>query len=122
MGQTLDGMRVWDIRRAVQALRSVEGYSEAPVVLEASGEMGVNALYAALFEPRIEQLVLSALPESHQAGPDYLNVLRFLDIPQAVAMVAEKSRLELRGSSPAAWAYPVGVAGALGWERRIVFR
>jgi hypothetical protein len=52
--------------------------------------MGVNALYAALFEPAIRDLELSDLPNSHAAGPDYLNVLQLLDIPQALALAGER--------------------------------
>ena len=51
LGQTLDGMRVWDIRCAVQVLRSVPGMDTANIGLHAEGPMAVNALYAALFEP-----------------------------------------------------------------------
>jgi hypothetical protein len=56
--------------------------------------MGVNALYAALFEPNVRRLELEQLPKSHMAGADYLNVLKVLDIPQALQMAAE--RVEVR--------------------------
>jgi len=48
LGQTLDGMRVWDVRRAVQALRSVENLCRARVRLRAEGRMAGVAVYAAL--------------------------------------------------------------------------
>jgi hypothetical protein len=44
--------------------------------------MGVNALYAALFEPAVRKLDLVDLPQSQMQGPDYLNVLKVTDIPQ----------------------------------------
>ena len=47
--------------------------------------MAANTLYASLFEPDIQRLDLHDLPGSHREGPDYLNVLRFLDIPQAAS-------------------------------------
>ena len=47
LGQTLDGMRVWDIRRAVQMIHFVRDADVAKVELQATGQMGVNALYAA---------------------------------------------------------------------------
>jgi hypothetical protein len=37
LGQTLDGMRVWDIRRACQALREVPRARQAGLTLEAEG-------------------------------------------------------------------------------------
>jgi len=82
LGQTLDGMRVWDIRCAAQALHALPEFKRLPLVVRARGQMGVNAGYAALFEPEISRLELEALPASHREGPDYLNVLRVGDVPQ----------------------------------------
>lgn len=85
LGQTLDGMRVWDIRSAVAALRKISGDRNAEITLHARGAMGVNTAYAALFEnARVE---LQELPASHREGPDYLNVLGVCDIPQVTALV-----------------------------------
>ena len=53
LGQTMDGMRVWDIRCAVQVLHSVPGADTANIGLQAAGNMAVNALYAALFQPDV---------------------------------------------------------------------
>lgn len=95
LGQTLDGMRVWDIRCAVQALHSVPGMDAAKIGLQAEGAMGVNALYAALFEPDVRKLKLVNLPKSHREGPDYLNVLKITDIPQVAEAVAAQAELKL---------------------------
>lgn len=94
LGQTLDGMRVWDIRRAVQVLVQVNG-GAAGLTLEARGVMGVNALYASLYEPAVRRLELPALPASHREGPDYLNVLQVADIPAAIRR-AEAGGVEVR--------------------------
>ncbi len=91
LGQTLDGMRVWDIRRAVQVLHSLPGMDSAKIELQAEGNMAVNALYAALFEPEVRRLNLSGLPKSQRDGPDYLGVLTITDIPQVKE--AEAARL-----------------------------
>ena len=115
LGQTLDGMRVWDIRRAIQALRSVAELKDLPIDLRAEGSMAVNTLYAALYEPGIRGITLSKLPASHREGPDYLNVLRFLDIPQAVAMAADTSEVRLTDSNSKEWSYPSAVASNLNW-------
>jgi hypothetical protein len=90
LGQTLDSMRVWDIRCAIQAIRSLPGMSKAAVVLRSSGYMGVNACYAALFEPTVESVQAEALPQSHRDGPDYLNVLRIWDIPQMLEALGDR--------------------------------
>src|SRR5206468_3700180 len=64
LGQTLDGMRVWDVRRAVQALKTIDGLGNVPVSLNAGRDMAVIALYAALFEPGIDSLELNTVPKS----------------------------------------------------------
>jgi hypothetical protein len=121
LGQTLDGMRVWDIRRGVQALRSLPQFKETKLSLAGAGDFACDVLYASLHEPGIDQLDLWALPESHRTGPDYLNVLRVLDVPQAVAMAAERSAVRLYGARTEAWHYLKQTAAALGWpEARIL--
>lgn len=93
LGQTLDSMRVWDIRRAVQLLHSERNAETDQIGLQAKGQMGVNALYCALFEPNVRRLDLEALPKSQAEGPDYLNVLRILDLPQVLEMVGNRVHL-----------------------------
>jgi dienelactone hydrolase len=115
LGQTLDGMRTLDVRRAVQALRASTPFKDLPIDLEASGDAAVPALYASLFEPGIAGVELTDLPASHRQGPDLLNVLRVLDLPQTVALAAERCPVVLHGDDPAAWSYPKAIAGRLGW-------
>ena len=116
LGQTLDGMRVWDVRRAVQAVRSIDGLKDIRLWLEADGVMAGVALYASLFEPDIQRLELHNLPKSHHEGPIYLNVLRFLDVPQAVALAAERSEVRIHQEEPTGWEYPQSAAKTLGWK------
>jgi hypothetical protein len=82
LGQTLDGMRVWDIRRAAQAVKALPEFGKTPLFVRAKRQMGVNAAYAALVEPMIEKLELEGLLASQTEGPDYLNVLKVWDLPQ----------------------------------------
>jgi len=91
LGQTLDGMRVWDIRRAVQMIHFVRDGDVAKVEINAAGQMGVNALYASLFETSVRHLDLNGLPKSHTEGPDYLGVMRFADIPHVLEAVGAKA-------------------------------
>jgi dienelactone hydrolase len=113
LGQTLDGMRVWDIRRACQAVRTMPLTVSSRLELSGKNQMAVNVLYASLFEPGIEGLVLDSPPASHRAGPDYLNVLRVLDVPQAMAMAAERSTVKVITTKPDDWTFPSGVAQRL---------
>jgi hypothetical protein len=103
IGQTLDEMRVWDICRAVQALRSMRDLRSARIWIDAEGSLGVDALYASLFEKEIAGLDLRGIPASHRDGPEYLNVLRVLDIPEAAAMAAENCALRLRPAGTNGW-------------------
>jgi hypothetical protein len=93
LGQTLDSMRVWDIRRAAQALKALPEFKQTPLEVRAKGQMGVNAAYAALFEPEIERLKLGGLPASQAEGPDYLNVLKVWDLPQLWDLLGERAEV-----------------------------
>ncbi len=119
LGQTLDGMRVWDARRAIQCIRAMEGSTEAEVRIEARGEAAGLALYAALFEPAVTELNLRELAGSHREGPDFLNVLRDLDLPQAVAMAAQQATVRLEDAVTAEWEYPLAVADRFDWQARL---
>ena len=118
LGQTLDGMRVWDVRRTVQALRSLDPIGKTPLSVQGRGPAAGVALYAALFEPGIRRLELHALPRSHRDGPYLLNVQRYLDIPQAVAMAAENTDVLLQPAEAADWEFPAAVVQRLGWNRQ----
>lgn len=131
LGQTLDGMQVWDIRRAIQAIRGQESEAlrTAPLWLNGERQMGGNMLYASLFEPNIKRIDLHKLPTSHRDGPYYLNVMKYLDMPQAVAMAASQSQVRVYQSdaegkaSTAGWEYPAGMAQKLGWDaKQLQFR
>lgn len=122
LGQTSDGMRVWDIRRAIQGMRRISGLEEKPLWLQASGPMGVNALYASLFEEPVTRLDLHDLPTTHESGPAYLNVLKVMDIPEAVALASGRSRCVLYASDEAAWTFPSAVRDALDWKKQFEIR
>jgi dienelactone hydrolase len=121
VGLTVDSQRVWDIRRAVSALRTLPGWQEARLTLRAEDELACDALYAVVREARVDRLELWRLPSSHRTGPDFLNVLRVLDVPQAVALAGERAGIVLHGSSPADWTYPQQALGTLGWSERLRF-
>jgi hypothetical protein len=100
LGQTLDGMRVWDIRCAAQALQALPQFKKTPLCVRAKGQMGVNAAYAALFEPGIGRLELAALPASHRQGPDYVNVLKVWDIPQMLELLEARAEVKALPEPP----------------------
>jgi len=121
LGETVDSARVWDIVRAIEAIRASKEFSKLPIRIEADGNAAVNALYASLFAA-VDELVLTNLPKSHMSGPDYLNVLRILDIPQAVAMASERCRVELQGAHEAEWQFAIETARVGRFGRNLQIR
>jgi hypothetical protein len=117
LGQTLDGMRTLDLIHAIEALRKVTQQKRIRINLESDHEMAGIALYAALFDEQLESLTLRGLSPSHRTGPDFLNVLRVLDVPQTVAMVMEKTPVRLETDDVAAWEFSQSVARVLGREK-----
>ena len=90
LGETLDGQRVWDVRRGLACLRTIGDLKGVPLWLEGKGEMAGIVLYAGIFEPDVARIDLWHPPASHQHGPIFLNVRRHLDMPQALALAFPK--------------------------------
>ena len=118
VGQTLDGMRVWDARRAFQSLKSNPDLKGVPLWLQGKKEMAGIALYTAMYEPEVARLDLWHLPTSHRDGPTLLNVRKHLDLPQALALVHPRNvKLYVKDAKVAkAWAWPLDLQMALGKE------
>ncbi|MGE4550038.1 MAG: hypothetical protein AAEJ57_01515, partial [Opitutales bacterium] len=118
LGQTLDGMRVHDVVRSAQALREIDGLGKTALWMQAHGHMAGNVLYASLFTPEVTRLDLHDLPATHMEGPAYLNVLRHLDIPQAVALAVERTRVILYQPDAKYDPFPAQVVDALGLGKK----
>jgi hypothetical protein len=58
--------------------------------------MGVNTMYAALFEADIAGVHVKNLPGSHMEGPDYLNVLKYTDIPEVMQLLGPRLEADKR--------------------------
>ena len=117
LGQTMDGMRVWDIRRGMAVLREEGAFRNSAFHLRGEGAMGVNVLLAGVFESGWDEMEIADVPSTFRDGPDYLNILRFVEMPQALAMAAERGRVRLVGAAVEDWRFAVGVGEVLGWER-----
>jgi hypothetical protein len=118
LGQTLDGQRVWDVRRAIAVLRRRADLKGVPLWLQGKGDMAGIVLYAALFEPDISTLDLWHPPASHRHGPIFLNVRRVLDMPQALGLAFPRAiRLYVKDDKEAAdWTWPLELQKKLGKE------
>lgn len=94
LGETVDQGRVRDAVAAVRWLREEESPREWE--LAGRGEAGVIAAYAALFDPEVAGVVAVEPTPTHLRGPHFLGVLRVLDVPEAMGLLAPR-RLTLAG-------------------------
>ncbi len=110
-GTTLESMRLYEVLRALEWLRSRPEVDPARITIVGRGEEGIQGLYAALLDGAVERAVLESPPASHRQGPCYLDILRYTDIPEVVALIGDRVRLYgevppglrlyLEGSGPA---------------------
>ncbi|PQO42200.1 acetylxylan esterase [Blastopirellula marina] len=99
LGQSVDAMRAWDLRRGVQAASKLGLQSGDKIDIEARGTMAGVAVYAAIFEPGMGDLKLTDLPADHRNGPYFLNVRRFMNMPEALALAGQDRKVTLSGES-----------------------
>jgi hypothetical protein len=116
LGQTEDSQRVWDVRRAMSALRAEPDFRTAKLTLHGERASAGIALYAGLFEPEVAAFDLWHMPSTHREAPIFLNVLRVLDAPQALALaLPRKVTLHVKAESDRAlWEWPLQLQKALG--------
>ena len=97
-GTTLESMRVYEILRSLELLRSVPEVDPARITITGEREWGVDGLYAALLDGKTEGVILGSPPPSHRQGPHYLGILRYTDIPDVIAMMG--SQIRIHGDTP----------------------
>jgi hypothetical protein len=129
LGQTLEGQQVWDVRCAVRAIRSMPGLKDTKLWLTGNRAQAANVLMASLFEDNITRIDLHELPHSFmppkpETGspvsgdiPAYLNILKILDLPQAVAMASERTRVVIYDNDKAAWDFPRQLSEKFEWGK-----
>ena len=105
LGQTLDGMRLWDVQQAIKAWRRIDDTNIAPIPLwlQAKNQMAGLCVYAALFDGNVQRLDLYDLPNSHRNGPTFLNVSRLTDIQDSIAFTALNSKVVIYENAPDRW-------------------
>jgi hypothetical protein len=95
VGRTIDQGRVWDVAAVA---RSVNG--DGPVHVVGRAQAGILGAYAALFEPSIASVTIVDPPVSHVNGPTFLNVMRVLDVPEALGLVAPRRLTLVNAGAP----------------------
>ena len=101
LGQTVDQGRVWDIMALSAYVPKLHDEKKEKWKIVGAGDYGILAAYAALFEPSIKEVVVIDPPKSHKEGPHFLNVLRVLDIPEALGLLAPTPLTIIGGLDPA---------------------
>ena len=101
VGATSDSGRVWDVKTIARRHAPARGGWRTA----GRGQAGIVAAYSALFEPVIEEVWAIEPPPSHmpelpggQYAPPLLNVLRVLNVPEALGCLAPR-RLVLAGTA-----------------------
>jgi len=89
-GRTIAAMHVWDILRTVEWAANEERIPASSIAIYGKGDMGILALYAALFDQRVTQIILNDPPGSHWQGPALLNALRVTDIAEVAGAFAPR--------------------------------
>ncbi len=117
LGRTVDGGRVWDVQSVARWLHEAEG-NELSIGVVGKGAAGVIGAYAALFETSIAEVTLVDPPTSHVSGPIYLNVLKVLDIPDALGLLAPR-HVNLINAKDNAFDRTLTAFKAAGYEGRI---
>ncbi|HMC26687.1 MAG TPA: hypothetical protein VKM56_02715, partial [Verrucomicrobiae bacterium] len=90
LGRTLDTGRLADILGTAKRWLDSEAGKKNRWKIIGRGEVGVIGAYAAVLDPRIAEVILVDPPASHRDGPIFLNVLRVLDIPEALGLLAPR--------------------------------
>ncbi|MDE2642877.1 MAG: prolyl oligopeptidase family serine peptidase [Verrucomicrobiota bacterium] len=94
LGQTLAGQQVWDVRRCIRALRTLERCAGAPLELWGTDDSASLVTLASLFEKEISRLNLSGYPASDREQPDFLNISRFATTAQLLDLAKRKTEVK----------------------------
>jgi hypothetical protein len=97
LGQTLAGQQVWDVRRCIRALRTLERCAGAPLELWGTGDSASLITLATLFERDIHKIHLGDYPSTDKEQPDYLNISRFTTPLQLINLAKRKTEVVILG-------------------------
>jgi dienelactone hydrolase len=95
LGQTLEGMQTWDILQGIKVINDLMPEIRS---IRARESTSVMLAYASLYTDMHHTLYLEAPALTHDSGPAYLNVRKYLDIPQAFLMASTTNDLFISGS------------------------
>lgn len=120
VGRTVDAGRIWDTQAVARMLHEAEG-NELTVAVAGRGPAGILGAYAALAETSISEVIAVDPPASHREGPYLLGVLRVLDIPDALGLLAPR-HLTLTGAKDGALERTIQMYETAGSRERLSIR
>jgi len=87
LGQTLPERQVADLLAGIAVMRREA--ATGPVAVFGQGDTAPLAIYAAVLDPQIAEVLLAKPPETHTdpKTPEFLGILRIGDLPQNLALV-----------------------------------
>ena len=91
LGQTFDGMRLWDLRCAVRVLEKVRPTQHDQLAVSGSEDGGISAMLLGALESSVDGFVLTNPPSDLNKAPAFLNLERVLLAPEALGLVAPRS-------------------------------
>jgi hypothetical protein len=122
LGRTVDAGRVWDVIAAADYLAAEE--NKPPVRhVAGKGAAGVIAAYAAALDDQFDLAVVINPPKTHMdnVAPQFLNVLRVCDVPDALGLIAPRP-LTLVGASADEFAATKAAYAAAGAAERLTLK
>ncbi|MBT3376532.1 MAG: hypothetical protein HN742_29430 [Lentisphaerae bacterium] len=111
-GVTPAALLVHDLHALMPAILELPYVKDRSVYLYGCGDAGIACLYHALFNKEIAGVIAENLPASHHGGGYINGILRVVDLPQAIGLVAPR---------------PIGLVNmgstcAMHWARRVYDR
>ncbi|MDO9542272.1 MAG: acetylxylan esterase [Kiritimatiellia bacterium] len=87
LGQSLPERQVYDLLAGIEIIRQ-QSFA-GPIALYGEGRAALLAIYAALLNSSISEVVLKNPPASHEdpETPEFLGILRIGDLPQNLALI-----------------------------------
>jgi hypothetical protein len=122
LGESLEGMQAWDVLRAMQTIGSIGERSGRELHVRAKGDLAAAALYASLRQGLPVSLELVSPPASHRTGAPLFHVLRRIDMPQAVALAAERSPVKLVDVKEDDWRFALDTFKNMQWQNRLTIK
>lgn len=118
LGQTLPERQVYDLLAGMALMRR-QGITGS-TALFGQGHTAALAIYAALLDPQVTELILADPPESHEnpETPEFLGILRIGDLPQNLALLYPRP-ITFVGEMPEAFEWTKQVYEKLGSGERV---